>query len=119
MLYHNTMGIPFELNLPETLDLHYSKHARRAAENDRYGQIRLKPSLQVANAEVVEIEVCDRTGEPIKVLLRKPYSEDLDICLAIALDSAMDGAFFVKTVWLNESTDNHQTLRRGAYKQVS
>ena len=119
MLYHAETGIPFNINLPVSLDLFYSDHAQRAATSDRYGRIDLHPSILTVDAKVIEVETCDRTGNPIKVLLRKPHDERNDICLAIALNSSRQGRFVVKTVWLNRKDDLHKTLNKKKYKQAN
>ncbi len=115
MLYHYETGIPFKLNLPTTLDLHYSNHALRAAQNDRYGCIDLEDTIATKGAKVIEVETCDRTGNPIKVLIRKDHDATTDVCFAIALNNSVGGKFVVKTVWLNKKSDLHRSLDKSRY----
>ncbi len=119
MLYHAEIGIPFTVSLPPILDLFYSDHAKAAAKNDRLGQIRLRTSLKTDKVKIIEVETCNRTGEPIKVLVRQHHDNYNDVCLAISLRANADNKFLVKTVWLNDKHDLHRTLDTAKYQQVS
>lgn len=115
-LYHRDIGFPDRLSLPKhRLQLRYSTHARKAAQDDRYGPItNLPTSLPVLRSSIVEAEV-DQQGTS-KLVVRVPYSEGLDLVLVIIPDGA--GAL-VKTVWLNRSDDAHHTLRVGRYARIA
>lgn len=111
-LYHKDIGFPFKVTLPKILSLSYSSHAIRAAENDKYGRIFLEPFYSTEKAELIEMETIGNSVA-IKVVLRKPYTEKLDLCTVIAL-----GDMIVKTVWLNRNNDSHFTLNYNKYEQV-
>lgn len=61
MLYHKELRFPSTLRIPEISDyfLVYSKHALGAAENDRYGKIKLPKYIRVYKKEIIEIETND------------------------------------------------------------
>lgn len=119
MLYHFEIGFPFAVNLPETMRLHYSEHAKKAAQSDRYGFINLETVIKTEGAKVIEVETDDRTKQPIKVVIRKNYDQYNDICIVILLNKAVSGGFLVKTVWLNSKFDAHKTLDHARYAKVS
>jgi len=110
-LYHTEIFLP----LPETafkfgmVPLNYSKHARFAALDDRYGQINLPPVLNTDTAKLVEIEV--KTGRVVKLVYRAKYNNQFDIVFAIAIGG------YVKTVWLNMRDDVHASLRMKEYRK--
>lgn len=107
-LYHKDIGFPDYIKLPShTVDLQYSNHARQAAANDRYGVIKLPYSVNLATAELIEIELEGKT--PVKMLLRTKYSTQYDLCIVLAPGGV------VKTVWLNDKTDTHTTLKKHLY----
>ena len=68
--------------------------------------------------EIIEAEVSD--GQIVKIVTRLPNrkAEGEDICAAIVLDY---GKYFdvarVKTVWVNMSYDNHNTIDKSKYIQ--
>lgn len=86
-------------------------HARqRIAENG------LSPKVYKASlyGEVVEVEFVD--GAVHKIITRLPHRTlPYDICSAVMFNGS---EAFVKTVWLNSSTDNHRTIRKENYKLV-
>lgn len=110
-LYHSELGIPnnAKTNFGSML-LDYSPHALEAALDDRYGNIINLPSfLDTSTAQVIEVET-DNNGKTTKVLYRVPYSDELDLVLAVIPDRR-----FVKTVWLNQKNDLHNTLDNSKY----
>lgn len=119
VLYHAMIGLPAGLRLPDQpVLLAYSNHARRAASADRYGDVgrRLPRVLQVANAQVVEVEADgDRL---LKVVYRLQLDDRLDLCLVVCppWHPALT-EWTVKTVWLNEHADQHRTLDRRRYER--
>lgn len=112
-LYHSDVFLP----VPESafkfgmVPLTYSRHAKFAALDDRYGQINLPPVLNTDKAKLVEIEV--KTGRIVKIVYRAEYSSEFDIVFAIAVGG------YVKTVWLNMRADTHQSLRAKEYRKIS
>jgi len=111
MLYHAEIGFP-KVNLwSGCLSLSYSIHALQAANSDRYGHMALPSTLDIAAAQIIEIEV--ESSKVVKTLYRISYSDRLDICLAVLANG------FVKTVWFNEKTDKHFTLDVSKYARPS
>lgn len=104
MLYHVSSGFPFKMTLPPTLLVAYSKHAMEAAKNR---EVELDSVLSLSDAKLIEIET-DEAGIPVKILVEKPYNEDLKVSYAIALRRPEKGKFIVKTVWLNDIDTMHK-----------
>lgn len=109
MLYHYKIGLP-KLRLRGLLKLKYGPHALRAAQNDRYGAIKLPLSLDIAKELLVEIEVLNNAVQ--KLVYRIPYSNSHDICIVVQPNG------FVRTVWLNSRHDMHVTLDTRKYSKV-
>lgn len=114
MLYHMDIGFPpgLRLELPEFIELTWSKHAIKAAQDDRYAEhgINLFSKLKTAGAKIVELETVK--DKVVKIVLRQSYDDNHDICLAIAAGGV------VKTVWLNVKSDSHSTLDVTKYGKV-
>lgn len=84
-------------------------HARQRINENGLPQGVYKASLY---GDVVECEFVD--GCVHKVITRLPHkNKPYDICFAVMFN---DDVAFVKTVWLNSSTDNHDTIRKENYK---
>lgn len=113
-LFHKDIGFPDNINMPDgfhpVMNLTYSEHAKKAATDDRYGEMHLPHRVDIRKAETVEIGVVGRTVT--KLVLRFSYSRErgLDIIMVIKPESG-----FVKTVWFNETKDQHKTLDRSKY----
>lgn len=118
MLYHTQIGLP-KVELPAIMDLFYSNHAKRASNSDRYGSIKLQNTLDLNKVKVIEVETCDYDSEIIKVLVRQPYNDHLDLCTVISLRNKVEDKYVVKTVWLNEKVDSHKTLDHSKYSKPS
>jgi hypothetical protein len=114
MLFHFELQFPTEAKLHfGTMDLVYTKHARRACKTDRYGTIYPPKKLNTDNAKVIEAEIVrtpDNTLQTKKVLYRVPYKGTNDLCIVLIPDTKT-----VKTVWLNEVSDVHTTLKTNRY----
>ena len=111
-LYHKDIGFP-NIKLPEgTYELKkYSQHALRAAKDDRYGIAKELPkSIDIAQVDLVEIQV--ENNSVVKAVVRADYNAELDLVI-VFMPQAYDN--FVKTVWLNEKSDQHKTLQRWKY----
>lgn len=109
MLFHYKLGLPKIINTNfGIMELTYGYHALKESTQDRYGLINLPKSIDTSKAKVIEIEADNRYAK--KVLYRIPYNEKLDLMLAI-----IPYKKFVKTVWINEKTDNHLTLDKSKY----
>jgi hypothetical protein len=94
-----------------TLD--YANHALEESRADRYGIAELPGSLEIQSGDVVEVEV--RGGSPVKAVVRFPYDEKLDLVLVLLPRTA--ARYFVKTVWFNQLSDKHRTLRLAPYSR--
>lgn len=113
-LYHCQLGFPARFQAPVgDFRLKYSWHARRAARNDRYGNLtRLLPAtLNTEEATLIEVEQ-DEQGRTVKLLYRVRTRTHLDIVLAI---SPGKSPWSVKTCWANEREDDHKTLNHSRY----
>lgn len=109
MLFHKDIGFPSWFSAPSGIvELCWTRHADVARFNDRYGEIRKYRTLPLDSLVVIEIETDDNVVK--KILYRGRYNDNLDICFAIIPD-----LWLVKTVWLNERNDIHNTLDRSRY----
>lgn len=103
-LYNEQVYMPKLKVRDVDVQLRYTYHALNAAETDKYGEIILPDSLNLTQAEVVEMEVV--RGKPYKIVARAKYSHEYDLVFVILVDTLL-----VKTVWLNSKRDSHKTLR--------
>jgi hypothetical protein len=110
-LYHSDVFLPVPADCFKfgMVPLIYSRHAKFAALDDRYGAINLPPVLNTNTAKLVEIEV--KMGRIVKIVYRAEYNTEFDIVFAIAVGG------YVKTVWLNMRADTHQSLRMKEYRK--
>ena len=113
-LYHADIYLP-PVPLPRgQFALTYSKHAEQEARRDRYGYITLPAYLDTRIAKVVEVEI--ENGVALKIVYRFAFDASRDIILVVMPPAHKGrGHLFVKTVWLNERSDNHKTLRSDRY----
>jgi hypothetical protein len=108
-LYHFEIGLPAGFIPPsQTVRVSYSRHAAKAATNDRYGQMDLPDLLPLSQGKVIEVGM--ENGKVAKILFRFTYDDTLDMCIVL-----IPGQWFAKTVWFNERTDLHRTLDRSKY----
>lgn len=106
--YHRDIALP-NVPLPRgTFRLSYTRHARKAARTDRYGQIRLPAVLDTERCQLVIVEL--RGGRVAQLVYRTPHDPEYDLVLAVALPG-----WVVVTVWLNHRLDHHATLDRSRY----
>lgn len=111
MLYHKSLGFPRWFRKPAgTLTLRYSRHAKKAARNDRYGAIRLPQVLDLSCGDVFEIETDRNTV--VKYCVRVRYCNKFDLTIVVNSDG------LVRTVWLNDRQDRHRTLNASRYATV-
>ncbi len=118
-LYHCALGMP-ALRLPQhKVRLYYSKHAKRAAQEDRYNDLTdiLPRTLRVRHDQIIEVEVSPEGGKPGKVLVRLPKGR-LDLCLVISPNLENPWVWTVLTVWANTPDDSHRTLNADSYETV-
>lgn len=115
-LFHRDVFAPKEIfKTPGTLNLRYGPHAKKAAAEDRYGDLtRFCPNrITIQESDIVEVAV--ENGAVIKRVIRiqAPGSANLDLVLVVNADG------FVRTVWGNKRTDQHRTLNRHKFVQPS
>lgn len=110
-LYHKDIRLPDNFRAPtHSVNINYSHHARKAANNDRYGVMTLPPRLALSHLEVIEVGM--ENGRVAKILFRTEYDHRLDMCIVLVPGK---DAWFCKTVWYNERTDKHKSLDRSKY----
>lgn len=113
--YHFEIGLPKGFNgAMGVIPLEYTKHALEAAENDRYGKIKLPKEIDTNRAKVIEVEM--RGREVLKVLYRVKCTKGLDLLVACM---PMSDCFKVRTVWLNLASDAHGTLDASKYEKIA
>lgn len=111
MLYHSSIFMPRRISksLPNNLRvLVYSNHAIRESKNDRYGSFKLPETIIFTDCELIEAEVYNNQIE--KIVIRYNLDENRSLCMAIKPKEN-----FVKTVWINLNSDQHNTLDRNRY----
>lgn len=112
MLYHHTKTAKFKLPTGKKL-LSHSNHAKREANNDRYGRFRLPVVLDTSSPDVQIVEAeLDENGSPIKLVYRMPYDQERDIVMPIRVSGRN---WLVKTAWINVNSDNHSTVDYSRY----
>lgn len=113
-LWHTEIRLPDQYVAPEgKVALTYSAHAIAECTKDRNGTIRQFKCLTFKRFRTVEVETDGGSGPVTKILVRGQYDERNDIVMALV--PQVDGTYFVKTVWLNRTTDTHKTLDRSKY----
>lgn len=89
------------------VSLQYSRHALdRAREKDFY--LPRAAGVVIGAGAVVEIE--RENNKTVKLVTRIGYNTDWD--LVMVLVPREPGLFWVKSVWLNQVTDNHASLNQ-------
>ncbi len=112
-LYHAEIRLPEGCHLPQhRVNLAWTHHARKAAHEDRYGDIPIFTTLPLSQFNVIEVET-DHNGEVVKWLLRGRFDAERDVVFAL-IPEHFD-TWTVKTVWYNLRSDAHQTLDRSRY----
>lgn len=113
MLYHKDIYMPLQIaTAPEMrMVLRPTNHALYAAQNDRYGVIKIPASITFKGSDIVEAEVID--GQVSKVVVRLPYNERLSAIYVCLLTGVL------KTVWFNLTSDTHKTLNANRYARQS
>lgn len=114
-MFHRELGFPLTFKYPDTvIDLEWSRHAREEASEDRYGAIDILKKLDTTQFEPIEIEMRDSLKHTVKILLRSKYEvEGNNIVIAVMPES--EKTWFVKTVWYNQVSDEHETLDESVY----
>lgn len=114
-LYHTEIGLPSWFKMPgQRVKLDYGNHARQEAMQDRYGQVKLPPILNLRRLKVIEVGVID--GKVSKILFRGHHDKMHDVCFVLIPRGK--NPWTVKTVWLNRKDDIHRTLDKARYAAV-
>lgn len=105
-LYHREIWMPNSvINLHGvTVALNVTKHAMKAASEDRYGLIKIPSHITFNGSDVIEAE--EVMGAIVKLVIRLPYDSERDAVYVVTSDRTL------KTVWSNLKSDTHTTLRR-------
>lgn len=108
LLWHRDIRLPHGFKAPSGQPLlTYSKHAQ---EQCRAKGVRMFKAITLARFDVIEVETLN--GRVVKYVLRGAYDADNDI-VVVAMPTG--GAYFIKTCWLNDKDDTHNTLDRSRY----
>lgn len=111
-LYHSEIRLPDGFVAPKgRVALRYTSHARHACDTDRYGRIRMLKGMTLDRFAIIEVGV--ESGRVVKIVYRGRYDEQHDIVIVVI--PSKTAPWTVKTVWLNEAGDSHQTLDRSRY----
>lgn len=127
-LYHVETGLPATDSVTrQAFGLEYGQHARKAALDDKYGQLTSVPlSHAFTRSEIFEIEVeqgrivkfAARLGQDCKTFAVKQTHtarNGLDLILVLVPSLRDSNNLFVKTLWLQERNDSHGTLDKSKY----
>lgn len=111
-LYHKDLGLPIE-GPKGTYKLSWSNHAIRESLNDELGKIPAFDTLVGPDYDLIEVELVD--NRPVKMVLRRPYDDELDVVIVVI---PRPGKWIVKTVWFNYAWDQHDTPKGGKYTRL-
>lgn len=117
-------GIPHQIRTDFNklrLDLEWSRHSVDELSQDRYGQLPagtlpFRGPFCGTDWVLVEVEtfVCVGRGEiPTKYVVRRDVDAGRSLVLVIIPDGP--GWGFVKTAWINLTTDTHRTLDKNRF----
>lgn len=116
-LFHVKTGLPPGVErFFGTWRCSYSRHARDAALDDRYGRfpVGVHAHVTIAREHVIEAEFVN--SHCVKLVVRLPWTagpDGLDGVLVVC--DPFDGELIVKTLWFNKHSDQHTTLRTEHY----
>jgi hypothetical protein len=119
--HHKQKGFPKNTILPQgKYLLTYSKHAQKEFALDKYNKtnLMLPIIIDIQAQAIFEIEMEDYSKsenprKPNKIVCRISLNETTDLNLAIIWQDKC-----VKTVWLNEKNDKHDTLDLSKYHRA-
>lgn len=111
VLYHPEVYIPESFVMPTgRVALKWSNHAKRAAQEDRYGNVPLFETISLRRFYLVELGMQD--NKVSKIVVRGEFDAVRDVVFVLVPEPKH---YFVKTVWFNLRTDQHKTLDRKRY----
>jgi hypothetical protein len=107
--FHKDVFLP-KIKLPMTPGtLTYTKHAREAAADDKYGNLTALLPKQIVLGECELVEVRLEGKKVTQVLVRFEVAPGLDLVMAVGT------GYVVYTVWGQQQSDQHKTLNRKLY----
>lgn len=110
-LYHADIRLPDGFHLPNrVVELFWTRHAKGAALDDRYGRIPEIPLINLGQVDVIEVGLEGRRVR--KVVVRTNLDDYRDIVLVLVPGP---NKWTIKTVWANLVNDDHKTLDRSRY----
>ena len=123
-LYHREVYWPVGIDriLPQCfeswneVELQYSPHARKEANSDRYGKVKLPETINLETAYIFEVEIND-SGVLNKIVARVPYNNKFDLVIVMKVNQYVVNYVIVKTIWLNSVDDKHKTLDESKYER--
>jgi hypothetical protein len=121
-LYYHRTGLPDLVYPQQTFNLIYSRHAlERAEQRNKFGinlARHLPKSLDTTKAQVIEVETKKELFDEkiYKILYRIHFNNKYDLVMAVVVDEGDDAT--VKSVWLNDKRDYHESLYVARYTPV-
>lgn len=115
VLYHPEVYMPKNSRPLGHVRVSYTKHAMKAANDDRYGGIPTPHILDLSGFSLVELAQED--GRDTKYVLRGALDSDRDVVYVLRYNVGSRGIrnYFVVTMWINLNSDKHRTLDRSKY----
>lgn len=115
-LYHADIKLPDGFVKPTgRVGLTWTRHALRAATDDRYGNIPIFKTATLDNLDIIEVGT--ENDRVVKIVFRGQMDAERDLVMVLIPDfSIYRGPWTVKTVWINEHNDKHSTLDHSKYQ---
>lgn len=112
-LYHADIRLPSWYRHPaQRVTLKWTNHANKARHTDRYANaIPEFHDLPLSAFKTIEIETCE--NYVTKYVVRGHWTKTLDLVFVLIPNG--NRPWTVKTVWINERNDVHNTLDRSKY----
>ena len=118
-LYHRDIYMPEQIsNMQKDFTRTYIGITHHATMKAQQRGINLDKQRSIFSCidgkDIVEAEVQD--GVLIKIVVRRPYNFDQDICFVLRYD-LQTSCLVLVTVWLNSVDDDHSTLDESVYEK--
>lgn len=115
VLYHDEVYMPRNNRPLGHVRVSWSRHARKAATDDRYGHIPMPHILDLSGFRLVELAQED--GKDTKYVLRGSLDNERDVVYVLRWNVGSRGIrnYCVVTVWVNLNSDKHRTLDHSKY----
>ena len=108
MIFHHSIGFPSTFRRP--IGNFYTKPSRHAIARAQEKRIDIPRIVNLSDFDIIELEITN--GRIAKMVIRGEYDDYDDICMAVNFDR---GSLFIRTVWLNDINDTHNTLDTSKY----